>query len=86
MRSSPQASQTVDIDQLVANMIRNGVDSTPRPEGMEEWDFCQIQKVVRGMGGFFPENALGIVRRKDHRVLGGEIYDRSHGMWRLSGC
>lgn len=72
MRTSTQASQTVDIDRLVVDMIRNGIDNVPRPEGMGEWDFRQIQKVVRGMGGFFPENAVGIVRRKDRRVLGGK--------------
>ena len=63
---------TVDIDRLVVDMIYNGFDNVPRPEGMEEGDFRQIQMVVRSLDAFYPKNAVGIARRKDHRVLGGQ--------------
>ena len=72
MRTPTQASQMVDIDRLVVDMIYNGFDNVSRPEGVEEWDFRQIQMVVRSLDAFYPKNAVGIARNKDHRVLGGK--------------
>ncbi|MDE0132970.1 MAG: hypothetical protein OXM62_06015 [bacterium] len=72
MTTSAQTAQTVDMDHLVVEMIRHGAGNVSRPDGMADGDFVQIQKVVHGMSGLYPESAITLVRTKNDQDLGGK--------------